>query len=119
MTSDQIAFLERWENQEAAGWSIDDLDGDEVRSTVAEAVRRERLNEPERRGVEDLLLELGLMQGDVVYRATAVLFGKRRRLELDFPQCLLRVARVSRVGPVDVLGQPPVRRQRFRAVAGR
>ena len=93
MTSDQIAFLERWENQEAAGWSIDDLDGDEVRSTVAEAVRRERLNEPERRGVEDLLLELGLMQGDVVYRATAVLFGKRRRLELDFPQCLLRVAR--------------------------
>lgn len=93
MTSDQIAFLERWENQEAAGWSIDDLDGDEVRNTVAEAVRRERLNEPERRGVKDLLLELGLMQGDVVYRATAVLFGKRRRLELDFPQCLLRVAR--------------------------
>ena len=93
MTSDQIAFLERWEDQEAAGWSIDDLDGDEVRNTVAEAVRRERLNEPERRGVEDLLLELGLMQGDVVYRATAVLFGKRRRLELDFPQCLLRVAR--------------------------
>lgn len=84
---------DRWENQEAAGWSIDDLDGDEVRNTVAEAVRRERLDEPERRGVEDLLLGLGLIQGDVVYRAAAVLFGKRGRLELDFPQCLLRVAR--------------------------
>lgn len=83
MTSDQIAFLERWENQEAAGWSIDDLDGDEVRSTVAEVVRRERLNEPERRGVEDLLLELGLMQGDVVYRATAVLYDDR--LEITSP----------------------------------
>ncbi len=84
---------DRWENQEAGGWSIDDLDGDEVRNTVAEAVRRERLDEPERRGVEDLLLGLGLIQGDVVYRAAAVLFGKRERLEVDFPQCLLRVAR--------------------------
>jgi len=84
---------ERWENQEAAGWSIDDLDEKEIRNTVAEAVRRERADEPERRGVDDLLLGLGLMQGDVVYRAATVLFGKRGRLELDFPQCLLRVAR--------------------------
>ncbi len=84
---------ERWENQEAAGWSIHDLDHREVRNTVGEAVRRKRLDEPDRRDMEDLLLGLGLLQGDVVYRAAAVLFGKRERLELDFPQCLLRVAR--------------------------
>ena len=84
---------DRWENQEAAGWSIDDLDEKEIRNTVAEAVRRKRLDEPERRGVGDLLLGLGLIQADMVYRATAVLFGKRERLELEFPQCLLRVAR--------------------------
>lgn len=84
---------ERWENQEAAGWSIHDLDAREVTNTVAEAVRRKRLDEPERKGVEDLLLGLGLIQGEVVYRAAAVLFGKRERLERDFQQCLLRVAR--------------------------
>lgn len=84
---------ERWENQEAEGWSINDLDEAEVRNTVAEAVRRKRLDEPEHRGVGDLLLGLGLVQGDMVYRAAAVLFGKQQRMELDFPQCLLRVAR--------------------------
>ena len=84
---------ERWEKQEAEGWAIDDLDETEIRNTVAEAVRRKRLDEPEHRGVGDLLLGLGLVQGDMVYRAAAVLFGKRQRLELDFPQCLLRVAR--------------------------
>ena len=84
---------ERWENQEAEGWSIRDLDEREIRNTISEAVRRKRLDEPERRGTDDLLLGLGLLQGDVVYRAAAVLFGKRERLELDFPQCLLRVAR--------------------------
>lgn len=84
---------ERWENQEAEGWSIDDLDEDEIRNTVAEAVRRKRLDEPKHRGIEDLLLGLGLMQDNMVYRAAAVLFGDRQRLELDFPQCVLRVAR--------------------------
>ena len=84
---------ERWENQEAEGWSIRDLDEREIRNTISEAVRRKRLDEPERGGTDDLLLGLGLLQGDVVYRAAAVLFGKRERLELEFPQCLLRVAR--------------------------
>lgn len=84
---------ERWENQEVAGWSVDDLDERELRNTVAQAGYCERLDVPEHRGVKDLLRELGLMQDDVVYRAVAVLFGKRERLELDFPQCVLRVAR--------------------------
>ena len=84
---------ERWESQEAAGWSICDLDERQIRNTFSEAVRRERLDEPERRGMKDLLLRLGLLQGDTVYRAAAVMFGKKERLELDFPQCLLRMAR--------------------------
>lgn len=84
---------ERWENQEATGWSIDDLGEKEIRNTIAEAVRRRRLNEPEHRGVKDLLLGLGLIQGDVVYRASAVLFGRRESVELDFPQCVPHVAR--------------------------
>ena len=36
----------RWEDQIAAGWSVDDLDAEEIRRTVAEAVRQGRLNEP-------------------------------------------------------------------------
>lgn len=40
-----------------------------------------------------MLRGLGLMRDDVLLRAAAVLFGKRKRLEAELPQCLLRVAK--------------------------
>ncbi len=83
----------RWENQPAAGWSVDDLDVAEMRNTVAEAVRIGRLNEPGTREPEDLLRGLGLLRGGVLVRAAAVLFGNVERLQCEMPQCLLRVAR--------------------------
>ena len=83
----------RWENQAAPGWTIDDLDVAEVRNTVAEAVRIGRLNEPGSRDPAELLRGLGLLRGDVLFRAAAVLFGSTERLECEIPQCLLRVAR--------------------------
>ena len=83
----------RWENQPAAGWTLDDLDVAEIRNTVAEAVRIGRLNEPGGRNPENLLLGLGLLRDGVLLRAAAVLFGNAERLEFDMPQCLLRVAR--------------------------
>ena len=84
---------QRWENQPATGWTVEDLDVAEVRNTVAEAVRTGRLNEPAGRQPEDLLRGLGLLRDGVLFRAGAVLFGKSDRLEFELPQCLLRVAR--------------------------
>ena len=83
----------RWENQPAAEWSANDLDVAEIRKTVAEAVRRGRLEEPESSEPSDLLRGLGLMRDGVLLRAAAVLFGSAERLEFELPQCLLRVAR--------------------------
>ena len=88
MHSDQ-----RWENQPAAGWSVDDLDVAEIRRTVAEAVRRGRLEEPVSGDPADMLRGLGLLRDGVLLRAAAVLFGSTERLEFEMPQCLLRVAR--------------------------
>ena len=84
---------QRWENQPADGWTIDDLDITEIRNTVAEAVHIGRLNEPGGRDPEDLLRGLGLLRDGVLFRAAAVLFGHAERLEFEMPQCLLRVAR--------------------------
>ena len=84
---------QRWENQPAAGWSLDDLDEAEIRRTAAEAVRRGRLEEPVSGEPTDLLRGLGLLRDGVLLRAAAVLFGSTERLELEMPQCLLRVAR--------------------------
>ena len=64
-----------------------------MRNTVAEAVRIGRLNEPGSRDPAELLRGLGLLRGDVLFRAAAVLFGSTERLECEIPQCLLRVAR--------------------------
>ena len=93
MLFDRMHSEQRWENQPATGWTVEDLDVVEVRNTVAEAVRIGRLNEPGSRQPEDLLRGLGLLRDGVLFRAAAVLFGHSERLEFELPQCLLRVAR--------------------------
>ena len=84
---------QRWENRLTDGWSEQDLDATEIRRTVEEAIRRGRLDDPGTRDAEDLLRGLRLFRDGFPMRAAAVLFGKTSRLELDMPQCLLRVAR--------------------------
>ena len=93
MLFERMHSEQRWENQPAVGWSVDDLDAAEIRLTVAEAVRRGRLEEPASRDPSDLLRGLGLLRDSVLLRAAAVLFGSMERLEFEMPQCLLRVAR--------------------------
>ena len=82
----------RWENQPADGWEISDLDVPEIRRTVAEAVRRGRLEEPMSGEPSDLLRGLGLLRDGELLKAAAVLFGSTAKLEVEMPQCLLRVA---------------------------
>ncbi len=93
MLFERMHSEQRWENQPAAGWSVADLDVEEIRRTVAEAVRRGRIEEPVGGETTDLLRGLGLLRDGVLLRAAAVLFGSTERLEFEMPQCLLRVAR--------------------------
>ena len=92
MLFERMHSEQRWENQPATGWSIDDLDLAEIRRTIAEAIRRGRLD-PVGEDPADLLRGLGLLRDGVLLRAAAVLFGSTERLEFEMPQCLLRVAR--------------------------
>ena len=93
MLFERMHSEQRWENQPLHGWSVNDLDDAEIRRTVAEAVRRGRLEEPVGGEATDLLRGLGLLRDGVLLRAAAVLFGSPERLEFEMPQCLLRVAR--------------------------
>ena len=93
MLFERMHSEQRWKNQPAAGWSVDDLDVAEIRRTVAEAVRRGRLEEPVSGDPSDMLRGLGLLRDGVLLRAAAVLFGSTERLEFEMPQCLLRIAR--------------------------
>ena len=93
MLFERMHSEQRWENQSAAGWSVNDLDVAEIRRTVSEAVRRGRLQEPVSGEPSDMLRGLGLLRDGVLLRAAAVLFGSTERLEFEMPQCLLRIAR--------------------------
>ena len=94
MLIERLHNEQRWENQPADGWSVDDLDETEILRTVRLAVRGGRLGEPLNSGdLADVVRGLGLLYEGVLLRAAAVLFGKTERLEFEMPQCLLRVAR--------------------------
>ena len=98
MHSDQ-----RWENQPATGWSVDDFDISEILLTVEESIRRNRVSDPGTRDPVELLRGLGLVKGDVLLRAAVVLFGKTERVEVEMPQCLLRVARFRGIDRTEFL----------------
>jgi ATP-dependent DNA helicase RecG len=83
----------RWEAEAAEKWTVDDLDVTEITRTVEEAIRRGRLEDPGTRAPLDLLRGLGLLQDNQPLRAAVVLFGQRQRLEAEFPQCMLRLAK--------------------------
>jgi len=83
----------RWENQAATGWSVKDLDQEEVRRTLDEGIRIGRIEDPGTREPEAILRGLGLLEDGSLLRAAVVLFGRGDRLLPDFTQCLLRVAR--------------------------
>jgi ATP-dependent DNA helicase RecG len=84
---------QRWENQIAEGWDVADLDYSEVTRTLDEAVRRGRAEDPGTRDPKEVLRGFGLLKNDKLLRAAVILFGKRRKIEPEMPQCLLRVAR--------------------------
>ena len=93
----------RWENQPADGWSVDDLDVNEIRFTVEEAVRRGRLEDPGTRDPDDLLRGLGLFRDGILWRAAIALFGNEERIRFAMPQCLLRVARFKGIDRTEFL----------------
>ena len=93
----------RWENEPASGWGIADLDIAEIMRTMEEAIRRGRADDPGTRDPADLLRGLGLMRDGRVLRAAAILFGRAGRLEADYPQCLVRLAKFRGVDRTEFL----------------
>ena len=103
MLFERMHSEQRWENQQAVGLSIADLDVAEVRRTVEESIRRGRAEDPGTREPGELLRGLGLMRDGMLLRAAVVLFGTSERIAAEMPQCLLRVARFRGVDRTEFL----------------
>lgn len=97
MLFERLHGEQRWENLPAAGWTVADLDLAEITRTIEEAIRRGRSEDPGTREPASILRGLGLLKDGALLRAGIVLFGRPERLEAEFPQCLLRVARFKGV----------------------
>ena len=94
MLLERMHGTDRWENQGAVDWTVDDLDADEVVKTVREAVRRGRLIDPGSTDPFEVVRRLGLVARDgTLLRAAVVLFGRSELLLPEYPQCRLRLAR--------------------------
>lgn len=93
MIVEQAHSAIRWENRLAAGWSLDDLDVQEIRDTIADANRVGRLPKAETGDPIELLRRLGVWEDGSLLNAAVVLFGKEGRLTAKMPQCVLKVIR--------------------------
>lgn len=81
----------RWENAEAEGYHVEDMDEEEVLRTMRVGVERRRIPESAERDPRGFLSRLKLLSDGAPLNAAVVLFGKRFMPE--FPQCELRMAR--------------------------
>ena len=113
MLIERVHSEQRWENQPAAGWSVDDLDINEIQLTVEESIRRGRVSDPGTRAPVELLRGLGLIKDGELLRAAVVLFGKTERVEVEMPQCLLRVARFRGIDRTEFLDNRQFRGNTF------
>lgn len=108
----------RWEKLPAEEWSIEDLDENEIRVTVQEAIRQGRLKVPVTMEIPDMLRGLELLgQDDELLQAAVVLFGKEEILARRMPQCLLCVARFRSFDKMEILDNRQFKGNAFKLLA--
>lgn len=81
----------RWENAVAPDVDLDQLDREEILRTVRLGIEAGRLPESTGKDIGDILDRLQLRKDGRPLNAAVVLFGSR--LEQNYPQCQLRLAR--------------------------
>lgn len=81
----------RWELFENKDLTLQDIDGNEVLKTVRLGIECGRLPEDTGNDVPVILEKFGLLKHGILNHAAAVLFANREMVE--YPQCLLRLAR--------------------------
>ena len=81
----------RWELLGNPDFTLEDIDENEVLKTVRLGIEFGRLPENTGNNIPAILEKFGLLKDGILNHAAAVLFAKRELVE--YPQCLLRLAR--------------------------
>lgn len=84
----------RWENEFAPDWvTIQDLDEEEIQTTLASAIYLGRMKKPTHTDTKSILLGLELIKDGRLLNAAVALYGKSQRLFSSYTQLMVRVAR--------------------------
>jgi len=91
---ERLHAVRRWENEPVPkGVTVDDLDAEEIRLTLENAIRLGRLEATEHRDIESILRGLGLIHEGKLLNAAVALYGKADHLKPLYPQLEIRLAR--------------------------
>lgn len=91
---ERLHSTRRWENDAVDdSVSIKDLDAEEIRITLDNAIRLGRLEPPGRQDTASILRGLELIRGGRLLNAAVALFGKSEQLKTLYPQMGIRLAR--------------------------
>jgi ATP-dependent DNA helicase RecG len=94
---------QRWENEIASDYTVNDLDVEEIWRTMRKGAESRRLPEYQGEDIPSILDKLGLRSKGQLLNAAIVLFGKRFLPE--FTQCQLRLARFKGVDKTEFIDQ--------------
>lgn len=84
----------RWENQPVPDEvTVADLDAEEIRTTLRNAIDLGRLTAPPSRDIKSILRGLELIHNGKLLNAAVALYGKSERLHILYPQFSVRLAR--------------------------
>ncbi|MEA3311635.1 MAG: putative DNA binding domain-containing protein [candidate division WOR-3 bacterium] len=101
----------RWETQVAEGWSIEDLDTEEILRTARRGIETGRLPESTGSDPAEILERFDLMTDRGILNAAVVLFG--REFLPDYPQCGLRMARFKGLSKIEFLDNRQIHAHAF------
>lgn len=91
---DKFHAHRRWENELAPDWvTIEDLDQEEIQTTLQNAIKLGRMKQPSHTDAESILRGLSLFDDGRLINAAVALYGKSERLFANYPQLTLRLAR--------------------------
>jgi ATP-dependent DNA helicase RecG len=91
---DKFHAHRRWENELAPQWvTIQDLDEEEIQSTLQSAIKLGRMKATPHTDTESILRGLGLIEEGHLINAAVALYGKSDRLFSSYPQLSIRLAR--------------------------
>ena len=91
---ERLHATRRWENEPVAeGVTIRDLDAEEIRITLDNAIQLGRLEPTGRRDIKSILLGLELIREGRLLNAAVALYGKSNQLKSLYPQMGIRLGR--------------------------